>query len=191
MARQKKRRKARSTNRSGGQFRSMMFGLIAGLGIAAIVWWQLGAPPPPAKTEVVVAEEAPAKTKPPKPIELQATGENFDFYEMLPEQEVVVHDGFAKRRSTPAAKVTAVAPRVTEQGVHRIQAGSFRNPEDADRMKGTLALQGMKPHIEPVVINGTRFNRVIIGPISELATLNEYIRRLNRLGLEYQVIRED
>lgn len=171
----------------------MLIGLIAGLCIAAGIWWKFSVPDVATAAQPASQTEAPTKptmAKPPKPAELEATGRDYDFYEMLPEQEVIVHDGFAKRRDQPATTIKA-APEVIAAGIYRIQAGSFRNPDDAERMKAVLAMQGMKAQIEAVKVNNLSFYRVIIGPIKELNRLNEYQRRLAQANIDIQVTRAD
>ncbi len=58
-----------------------------------------------------------------------ATGEKYDFYEMLPNFEVVVPEKDKEvKRDMPAAA------RVERPGVYVLQAGSYRNEADADRV---------------------------------------------------------
>ena len=195
--RSNKPRKRRSTAKrtpagGGSHWLSMFIGLAAGLGIAAFVWWQMRpAPPLPAAASVAAIadstiEPAPTRSKP-DPIE--ATGEGYDFFDMLLNQEVVVSDDFAERRKPAAQRAPVEA--LTEAGSYLIQAGSFRSEDDAERMKAVLALQGIRANIQGVDVNGRRFHRVRIGPLDELGTVNEYRRRLRASSIDVMVMRVD
>ena len=181
---------------------SLAFGFVAGLGITVAAWLYglphlagvgPAAPPveppldPPAETITEAAQPPVESTtdERPRPAEIEVDGEEFDFYDLLPEQEVVVSNDFESVRAQEAA---AALP-ITEDGTHIIQAGSFRSAQDADRMKATLALQGMRAEVVPVTVNEQRFHRVRVGPIEDLATLNEYRRRLQRARIDVMVVR--
>ena len=65
--------------------------------------------------------------------------ENYDFYEMLPNFEVVVpeKDKDVKRDLPSTGKIE-------RPGVYVLQAGSYRNEADAERVRAQLAMQGMR-----------------------------------------------
>ena len=91
----------------------------------------------------------------------------FDFYEMLPKFEVVIpeQDG----RAAPAT-----GPRIVEKpGAYILQAGSFRNHADADRVRALIALQGVESKIQKVTIDKDTWHRVRVGPITNLQKLEE------------------
>ncbi|HSP01207.1 MAG TPA: SPOR domain-containing protein [Thioalkalivibrio sp.] len=112
------------------------------------------------------AEEVPA---PPKP--------RFDFYTMLPELEVVVPEP-ETRPSRPGEP--APAPKqVEEPGIYMLQAGSFRQYDEADRMKASLALLGVQADIQKVQVNSDTWHRVRVGPFRDTAELNKVRERLH------------
>jgi cell division protein FtsN len=112
------------------------------------------------------AEEVPA---PPRP--------RFDFYTMLPELEVVVPEP-ETRPSRPGEP--APAPRqVEEPGTYILQAGSFRQHQEADRMKASLALLGVQAEIQKVQVNSDTWHRVRVGPFRDTAELNKVRERLH------------
>ncbi|MFN2348354.1 MAG: SPOR domain-containing protein [Thioalkalivibrio sp.] len=112
------------------------------------------------------AEEVPA---PPKP--------RFDFYTMLPELEVVVPEP-ETRPSRPGEP--APAPKqVEEPGIYMLQAGSFRQYQEADRMKASLALLGVQADIQKVQVNSDTWHRVRVGPFRDTAELNKVRERLH------------
>lgn len=121
----------------------------------------------------------------------------FDFYTILPELEVVIpeHDLFGKdadSSDTPAANKQSASTSSTDSNVrYVIQAGSFRNPEQADRLKAQLALQGIEASIQTVKINDNdTWHRVRVGPINDLATVNRTRKRLQDSGIATIVVRE-
>src|SRR5262245_49124523 len=61
----------------------------------------------------------------------------FDFYEMLPKFEVVIPE-----KDGTVAPRTAAGGAVQKPGAYILQAGSFRNAADADRVRAQIALQG-------------------------------------------------
>jgi cell division protein FtsN len=153
-------------------------------------------------------EETPqAKALPPKP--------RFDFYTLLPEMEVVVPEeevapppAPAQRPAaatrpevqqpapaTPTAAVpatpapAATAPASTTE-TWLLQAGSFRNGEQAERLRAQLALLGLQTSIQKVTINNKdTYHRVRVGPFHDTGSLNQARSRLSKQGIESSVIK--
>lgn len=104
----------------------------------------------------------------------------FDFYTILPEIETVLPDNGSptQRKATSAA--------TPERNVRYVlQAASFANFEDADRLKAKLALNGLVTHIQKVAIEGKgEYHRVRLGPYDNLEELNAANRRLHELGIQ-------
>ncbi|MCP4995248.1 MAG: cell division protein [Gammaproteobacteria bacterium] len=90
----------------------------------------------------------------------------FDFYTILPEMEVVVTDLEDEPASRPRKAVTQGKPVSKPAGAYMVQVGSFRNYDDADRLKASLALVGIKAEIQKVKSGGKTYNRVRSGPYS-------------------------
>lgn len=108
----------------------------------------------------------------------------FEFYTMLPEMEVAVPETDLE----PPSKSARGAQ--TESGTYYLQAGSFRRPEEAEKMKASLAFLGLESSIQTVAINGTdTWHRVRLGPYSDLASLNEARRRLKENDIESIVLK--
>lgn len=80
----------------------------------------------------------------------------FDFYRLLPEEELAVD----ARRQTPAER----SAQTTKYQNYILQAGSFRRPEDADRRKGELAFLGLESTVERSENDSGVWYRVYIGP---------------------------
>jgi len=135
----------------------------------------------PKEPEQAVADEAGKKPAPPK--------KTFDFYQILPEMEVVIPDAelSAKARAeqqrqqlavaqaqpgntgnaatAPANSSAAAAP--AEVGARYVLlAGSYAEPKAADEAKAKLALLGIVAKVQSITINGKTWNRVMVGPYS-------------------------
>jgi cell division protein FtsN len=110
--------------------------------------------------------------------------EKYDFYEMLPNFEVVVpeKDKDVKRDLPPGAKIE-------RPGVYVLQAGSYRAESDAERVRAQLALQGVQAKVQRVAVDTDVWHRVRIGPISNLDELNKVRRQLQAAEVDALVIR--
>lgn len=161
----------------------MLFGLAVGLAIAIAIHLKHRDAPTPATPQpaATVVDEPPSEVITPQPTE--PAGRRFDFYELLPQFEVVVPetDGPARPDRTPEA--------VETPGRYVLQAGSFSRYEDADRMKASLALQGIESEIQRVQIDRDTFHRVRIGPFDDLERLNRVRDRLREAQVEVLLIR--
>ena len=164
----------------------MLFGLCLGLVVAAAVYVSdrrgrdlpVAATPAqdvPPESRVEPAPEV--ATAPPHP----AT--RFDFYEILPKFEVVIPE--VESQATP----DRVATSVGDPGSYVLQAGSFGESADAERMKATLALLGVESRIQKVTIDADDFHRVRVGPMSDLDELNGVRRRLWDARIEVLLIK--
>jgi cell division protein FtsN len=109
----------------------------------------------------------------------------FEFYTMLPEMEVAVPEHELKSASKKTKK------QAEKEGVtYVLQAGSFRNLAQADRLKAELALIGMPAQIQTVSIEGgKKWHRVRVGPFTNLQALNEARTELQSNGLKVMVLK--
>ena len=110
--------------------------------------------------------------------------ERYDFYQMLPHFEVVVpeKDKDVKRDLPAAAKIE-------RPGVYVLQAGSYHDEADAERVRQQLALQGVDARVQRVAVDADVWHRVRIGPISNLDELNRVRRELHAAEVDALVIR--
>ena len=110
--------------------------------------------------------------------------EKYDFYEMLPNFEVVVPEKDKEvKRDLPATA------RIERPGVYVLQAGSYRNQSDADRVRAQLALQGIDAKVQRVAVDAYVWHRVRIGPITRLEDLNKLRKQLQAAEIDALVIR--
>jgi cell division protein FtsN len=163
----------------------MLFGLSLGLMVAIVAYLRAPGSPQASAPAVTTAAARPAgepatqrATRPAS--EQAAPAENrFEFYEILPQFEVVVPEDDAPR--APAA----TRPRPAETpGSFLLQAGSFSAPADADRLKANLALLGFESHVQRVRIEDDVFNRVRIGPLGDIDTAKRTQRQLRDAGID-------
>jgi cell division protein FtsN len=107
----------------------------------------------------------------------------YDFYEMLPKFEVVVPEKDREvRRDLPSVPVEA-------PGVYVLQAGSYRNLADADRVRVQLERQRIDARVERVAVDADVWHRVRIGPIRNLAEVNRVRDLLRKADINPLVIK--
>jgi cell division protein FtsN len=152
-------------------------GLVVGLGIGLAIYVldrpapeEPGTRPAPASTR---AGEAP-------PAEPE---QEYDFYEMLPNFEVVVPE------REKDVKLDAPAAPVEKSGAYVLQVGSYRAYAEADRVRAQLALQGIESKVQRVSVDSDTWHRVRIGPVTDLTELNRVRTRLREADMDVLVIR--
>jgi cell division protein FtsN len=109
---------------------------------------------------------------------------------MLPKFEVVIpeeQEGAATPAAAPGA--AAVAGPVDKPGAYILQAGSFRNHADADRVRALIAMQGVESKIQKVTIDRDTWHRVRVGPITNLKQLEETRSKLRNARIDALVIK--
>ncbi len=121
---------------------------------------------------------------------------NFDFYQVLPEKEVVIPDAelSAKAKAEALAKAQqapgSVAPASSAAGRYLLQVGSFPSADQADATKARLALQGFVANVQPVVIKGETWYRVRLGPYRDAGNLEKVKQQLAGAGIPAIALKE-
>lgn len=185
-----RKRKRRTQNEAYPGWVWMLFGLAVGLSVALALYVRDPAP----VVATASAARAPAASKPPlaaapapdssaRTPEKDGPARRFQFYDMLPNFEVVIPEQEAD--TTPDRQQSAIV----EPGVYVLQAGSFSRYEDADRRRALLALQGIESTIQRVAIDERTYHRVRIGPIRDLDELNLLRSRLRQADIDVLRIR--
>lgn len=169
------------------RWREFGFGLLAGAALATVAFVYAGGRAHRA------AETADAPRPDPHPAReadsdptgtARGSAEKYDFYQMLPNFEVVVPEKDKDvKRDLPAG-----AP-IERPGVYVLQAGSYRNESDAERVRAQLALQGVQAKVQRVAVDADVWHRVRIGPITNLAELNKVRKQLHAAEVDALVIR--
>lgn len=176
VSRDYKRSKARREPFSG--WTGLVIGLTVGLGVGlALYFFDPRTPPDTAEAPAADAEPASAREA--------AAGdpERYDFYEVLPNFEVIVPEREA------VLKLEAPTAPVERAGSYVLQVGSYRKFEEADRVRAQLALQGIESRVQPVSIDNDTMHRVRVGPINDLKELNRVRDRLREAEMDFLVIR--
>ena len=157
-----------------GRWREFAVGLATGLSLSLFVLiWQN-------YREKHPATSAPETPRPEPRAEKAGAGEseesakNYDFYDMLPKFEVVVPE---KDREVANGRGDSPA-NIEKPGVYVLQAGSYRQQAEADRIRAQLKMQGIDANVQRVAVDDDVWHRVRIGPITDLAELNRLRARL-------------
>jgi cell division protein FtsN len=134
-----------------------------------------------AKTHVLSPAEGEAP-KPEKKTEPEPVLPQFDFYTILPEKEVVVPDYEIGTR----AREERVGQAKTASYI--LQAGSFREFKDADSLRAKLALMGIESKVEKAQVGNVVWNRVKMGPYTQMTSVSTIRTRLRENGIDVVVM---
>ena len=134
-------------------------GLCTGLALAALVWY-VGWLPERTPQETASAREQ-ADVPPP--------GIRFEFPDLLREAEVLVPyvEEYLQQEPAPEAGVD-----------YLLQAGAFKNAEDADRRRAAILLLDLDARTLRVTRQGESWHRVLVGPFADRSGVREAQRRL-------------
>lgn len=151
-----KRKSSRGASRhqsapaSGNGLRWYGAGLVSGLFLAFMLYL-VTLPPEPgeAVTDAELSTTAAAQPE-------------YEFWEVLPSQEITVDVDPAE---VPRSRSTS------EVSQFLLQAGSFREAEDADRRRAELLLLGLEPKVEETRGDNGRWYRVVIGPFESRSAM--------------------
>lgn len=95
----------------------------------------------------------------------------------------------AKASSAPASVATAkTAPDAADAKQSFLQAGAYRSIDDAETMKGKLALLGFEAIVSNADRDGAPVYRVRLGPYSRVEDLNRVRQRLVENGVEAVIV---
>jgi cell division protein FtsN len=179
-------KRKRSTGFSG--WIGVACGLGVGLAIAAGIYVRDHRPDaPPRPIAKLDKQKSRASEAPPDTDGADAgaddAGRSYDFYSSLPKFEVVVPE-----KDKDVRPDVRGAPE-TRRGTYVLQAGSYRNFADADRVRAQLALQGVESKVQKVSVDSDTWHRIRIGPISNLDQLNRLRAILRKADVDVLVIR--
>ena len=114
-------------------------------------------PQPQATTKRDAGDETPTAADP---------AAQYDFYSMLPRFEMGVPEkGKPPRRDTSQAQIE-------QPGAYVLQVGSYRNREEAERVRSKVEKLGIEAKVQHVSIDTDELHRVLVGPIRDLPRLN-------------------
>jgi cell division protein FtsN len=163
-------------------------GLGLGLAIAAVVYIKDHRPDAPSARIAKIDKRKSRGNEPPDAEgadsgAAEESARSYDFYDRLPKFEVVVPE----KEKDVRPDIRAVPE--TRRGTYVLQAGSYRNFADADRVRAQLALQGVESKVQKVSVDNDTWHRIRIGPISNLNELNRLRTILRKADVDVLVIR--
>jgi cell division protein FtsN len=95
-----------------------------------------------------------------------------------------------KSADAKAAETKAADPSREERSSFLLQAGAFRTLDDAESMRGKLALLGYEARVLSADVNGQTMYRVRVGPYPKVDDVNQIRSRLAENGIEAAVVRQ-
>ncbi|MDH3354036.1 MAG: SPOR domain-containing protein [Chromatiales bacterium] len=137
--------------------------------------------PTAVKKEVLKKKSGKADPKKTKSTKHAPEGVKFDFYQILPEMELVI----------PEDEIKNGAPSSAPPSHYIIQVGSFKNASDAESLRAQLFLLNFEPSLQTVSIDGKQsWHRVRLGPFSDHRKLNLAQRQLQDSNIEFITLKE-
>jgi cell division septation protein DedD len=130
-------------------------------------------------SDTTTNQPAPERSEPkpvpaPEPAEEEQTAREFRFYDMLPESEV----------ATPEVNEYTPGPNMQDFD-YIVQAGSFRNQQDAERLRAEIAFQGLRAQVQTVEQNnGSVWYRVNAGPFKSRSNMNSAVDKLVSIDIQ-------
>ena len=154
----------------------LIFGMVLGFALSE---WLDDDPVPPAPRMAAVPA-VPDKTADKEGAPQDAERKRFDFYNLLPQQEVTT-DPVAEYQSTPRD-----AENLPE---YILQVGSFRALQDAERLVVKLKADGYQAIISSTETASGAWHRVRIGPFRDRRKLNMAQDAMARQNIQSLLIR--
>lgn len=168
-----------------GRYRDFITGAVAGIVLASVVAvYLMGSRHDSSHEKAEGPRPYPQHAAAPDPQSTGSTaGQKYDFYEMLPNFEMVVPE-----KDREVKRDLPTAPRIERPGIYVLQVGSYRNQTDADRVRSQLALQGIDAKVQRVAVDADVWHRVRIGPITRLDELNRLRKQLRAADFDALVV---
>jgi cell division protein FtsN len=154
----------------------MTFGAGLAVGLAVAFGVHLNYQNRLAAVPVPDADAPPASAQAPEeaPVPVDA-GPTYEFYDMLPKQEVEVPES-SKQAASPASTLPT--------GDVTLQAGSFKQPAEAEKLQARLAQYGVDAKIQRFSLEDETWYRVRIGPIATVEELEAVRAKLAEAEIE-------
>lgn len=190
MAKRQTTQRARAQNTGTSSWVMLLVGVVIGLSIAFLIY-------------IAYHDDTGKAPKEDKPAQAKKTTQSalpqFDFYSILPELEVFIPEQFTaglrkalpqnrEETKTTQTQTSNQQPPEKTTNTYFIQAGSFKSPQDAERMKVNLLLLGMDVYIKVVNVEGVQYHRVRIGPLKDYTSFEQARNRLKENNIQYMVL---
>ena len=134
---------------------------------------------------------AAEKSKAPKASDVPPP--EFQFYDLLPDQEVVVPEEELRHPppSRPVSKKPEqpARPQPSAHG-YLLQVAAMRSAREAETVKAKLALLGYQARVSRATIKGATWYRVRLGPFRDTRQVQQVRKRLAASGFRVLVVRE-
>jgi len=184
---------AKSGGKGGSFFSGLLLGILIGVGAAVGLTMYINKTDSPFRDKKInapTAKELAAKSNEkgeagdsaiPKEEgpDNKKTGNDYDFYTILPEKESTVTEQEIKNSKTTVKKDS-----------YFLQVGAFPNENDADNMKAKLALQGFEAVVQTATIpNKGTWHRVRVGPLNDVEQINKVRGELTTAGFNTDLIK--
>lgn len=170
-------------------------GLIAGFALSQ--YFQQTAPPvatvmpkPPSSVTAPAADDvsSPSASQPEEPAKPRMP--TFEFYTLLPESEVIAPKVEAYHSTPRPAEDAAEGDGTATADSFVLQAASFRDANDAQRLAGRLEDLGLLAKITTVKANGDQtWHRVQVGPYQDTRELSRARDLMVTQGIEPLLIK--
>jgi len=159
----------------------LLIALLIALFVAFLVFLRSSSPEtekPKKRLATLSVAKQVKKIAKPKHQNKQPEEPRFDFYTILPETEIEVPDYEINTRSREERVGKAKASK------YILQAGSFRNFVEADKLRARLALIGIESRVEKAKVGSVVWNRVKMGPYSRSSSVSLIKKRLKNNGID-------
>lgn len=178
------------TRRQGGNtLMGLVIGVVIGLGIAALVALFITRATVPfidRSPPRVVASSEPEGGKLPDPNKGLYSKDAAPAAETVP--TVIAPPPPNLAPGADGSKAPVVDRSVPDARITMLQAGAFSNADDAESMRGKLALLGFDSRVSPGERDGATFFRVRLGPYAHIEDLNRARQRLIENGVEATLV---
>lgn len=168
----------------------------------------------PGGDEIKRAKDTPRPKEQPKrpaPPANQPVKPKYDFYTLLPESEVILPPEEPKPKAQPpvtpeeAAKIDAARaeaalagqvppppPTVAKAPVTQffLQAGSFRQKPEAEKVRAQIILLGQDVRVENVTVRDEVWYRVLVGPYADREQLGKAQKTLSASGYKNLLLQQ-
>ena len=185
------------TSQTGTTLLGFIIGLVIGLGIAAAVALFITKAPIPFINKVGHAPEQP----------VLESGKLPDPNKSLYSKETAQTSAPTLQATTPNAVHSVGTPGETTRGTSAgapiieksrndfpeghssyVQAGAYTSADDAENMKGRLALLGFEATVSRSLRDGNAVYRVRLGPYTKIDDLNRVRQRLTENGIDAGIV---
>lgn len=194
--------KGGSSGKGGSLIAGVVLGMVMGLAAAGGVAWYIIKKNPASfenkehhetpKPEPENITATPKTTTPPAAAsspaaEAGAAKQHFEFYKVLTDKSDGATPKGSERSAAKephAATAKPTQPAATTKEIFYVQAGSFPNEDEAEKLKAKLALLGLEASIQTAVIpdRGT-YHRVRLGPFNNSNDVNKVMASLKQNGV--------